>query len=154
MPTPDWYRDDGSQKGSGFLGVMKRPDGGVMSELSVGAKKLPTGAIVPEDNQYVGKYIDVPSMVPTLNPVEIHKLLLWREGQQIDPNVLQKAADFASKRSLAGQSVFAKPGEQNYAASPDIPRAAAPTDVPLATSQQSVNPQALVNLLVQRQLGK
>lgn len=90
--TPDasWYREDGSKKGHGFLGMLPFHDGRTSSELSVGVN-------------INGKQMDIPSLVPTLSPQEIMHLL--RGGQMTD-SIVQKAVDHARMRMGKGLSVF------------------------------------------------
>ncbi len=96
-------REDGSPKGDGFLGALRRPDnGGVMSEYSMSADlKNPDGS-----------WMDFPTLVPTLNEGEVNTILGMKEGDQMPNSIIQKAQDHASRRLSTGQSVFAQPGEQ------------------------------------------
>ncbi|MBU9378702.1 hypothetical protein [Burkholderia gladioli] len=91
-------RPDGTTKGNGFLGVLRRPDGGVSTELSVGV-------------ELDGKEVDVPSLVPTLTRAEVNAVLSLKDGQPMPDSVVQKAADFARKRIEQGKSPFADPSE-------------------------------------------
>jgi hypothetical protein len=99
-PNPQDLRGDGTMKGTGFLGVLKRPDGGVSSELSIG---------VPIN----GKQTDIPTLVPTLYGSEIKYLLSTPEDQiqTADPKLFgrikQKAIDHAQDRIDQGLSPFA-----------------------------------------------
>jgi hypothetical protein len=99
-PNPQDLRGDGTTKGTGFLGVLKRPDGGVSSELSIG---------VPIN----GKQTDIPTLVPTLYGNEIKYLLSTPEDQiqTADPKLFgrikQKAIDHAQDRIDQGLSPFA-----------------------------------------------
>lgn len=89
-------RPDGTAKGTGFLGVMKRPDGTVSSEISVG---LPIN----------GKEMDVPTMVPGLTKDEIHWLLttpVKRVARELPDSIRQKAIANAQSRIAAGLSPF------------------------------------------------
>jgi hypothetical protein len=92
-------RPDGSAKGSGFLGVLKRPDGGVSTEISVG---------VTID----GKQVDVPTLVPTLTKAEVKTLLTLKDDQKVPDSIVKKAAEFARTRIKDGKPVFAQPGEE------------------------------------------
>lgn len=93
-------RQDGTPKGKGWLGELKRPDGGVSTELSIGLK-------------FGNKEMDVPSLVPTLNKDEIDYLLninkpstdIWRTP--IGKTIMMKAYDHAAQRLLIGKSPFA-----------------------------------------------
>jgi hypothetical protein len=51
----DTIRADGTKKGTGFLGPLKRPDGMTMTEYSVGVN-------------IDGKDVEIPTLVPTLTP--------------------------------------------------------------------------------------
>lgn len=111
-----YIRPDGTPKGEGFLGSIKRPDGPkVMSEYSVGSPDV------------TGKEMDYPSMVPTLNRQELMSILNSQDGVALPDSVYQKAADFARSRVAAGKSVFAGPGEAQYHIFPDIKRTHVPT---------------------------
>ncbi len=96
-------RADGSQKGSGFLGLLRRPDGGVSSEISVGV-------------DMGGKEMEIPLMVPTLTRPEVETLLkadpksadFW---QSVPQSIKDKAIAFAKQRVAAGKSPFAGPDE-------------------------------------------
>lgn len=159
--TSNWdKRNDGSNKGSGFLGVLQTPDGGSMSELSVGAAQLPSfidhGRVMNEDDPMsrLGFPIDVPSITPNQSPNQLKALLNWHEPQDIGGDFIDNAISHANQRVQAGQPIFARPGEQQFNLSPDLPRRAVPSDVPLATSRQSVDPNALARLLMQRGMGR
>lgn len=98
-PNPNDTREDGSIKGTGFLGVLKRPDGGVSTELSIN---------VPVD----GEAMAIPTLVPTLDPDEVKWMLgLPKPGVLVPESVVQKAIDHARKRIAKGEPVFAQPGE-------------------------------------------
>ncbi|AZY52832.1 hypothetical protein [Bordetella avium] len=87
-------RQDGSFKGRGFLGELKRPDGGVMTEYTVGV-------------EIDGKEMDIPTLVPTLTKDEINTLLTIKEGEPIPDDIVQKAVDHAKQRLAEGKGVFA-----------------------------------------------
>lgn len=93
-PDPEDYgygqRADGSYKGPGFLGPLKRPDGDVSTELSVGVN-------------FDGQEREVPLLVPTLSQAEIDHLL--RDGQPTDAMV-DKAVAHARQRIKEGKSPF------------------------------------------------
>jgi hypothetical protein len=84
-------RPDGTPKGTGFLGVLKRPDGNVSTELSAG---------VTID----GKEVLLPLLVPTLDKQQIDWLLAGNEPTQ---QILDLAVDHAIARMNAGLSPFA-----------------------------------------------
>lgn len=103
-------RPDGTQKGSGWLGLLRRPDGGVSSEISVGM-------------QIGGKETDVPLLVPGLSRQEVQKIIALPNDehlvQNLPPGVLDKARRFAEGRINGGRSPFAGAGESPGASSPD-----------------------------------
>jgi hypothetical protein len=92
-------RPDGSQKGAGFFGVLKRPDGGISTEISVG---LPIN----------GKEMDVPTLVPTLTEDEKNWLLTHDIKDKIPESIMKKAKAHAEERIKAGKSPFASPEEE------------------------------------------
>jgi len=89
-PNDFGNRIDGSKKGYGWLGVLKRPDGKISTELSIG---------VTMD----GKQIEIPSLVPTLTKKEIDFLL---EGNKPSKEIIDKAIEHAKKRISQGKSPF------------------------------------------------
>lgn len=91
-------RADGSPKGDGWLGPLRRPDGKVSSELSIGIN-------------IGGKEVEVPSMVPTLNQSEVAWLLTHPPTAKMPPSIVSKAADFARQRLAQGKSPFRELGE-------------------------------------------
>jgi len=101
-PDPSQWgtRADGSAKGDGFLGPMKRPDGKVSSEISIGVN-------------IDGKEVEIPTMVPTLSPSERQWLLTndISDPSKIPMSIQQKAVDFAKPRIAAGKSPFASADE-------------------------------------------
>ena len=97
-------RPDGTKKGLGYFGVLKRPDGKVSTELSIGV-------------EFDGKETEIPSLVPTLNKDEINYLLT----SKLEPSmwktptgkvIVGKAVEHAKKRIAEGKSPFAEEGEQ------------------------------------------
>ena len=88
-------RVDGSKKGSGWLGLLARPDGNVSSEISVG---------VPIN----GKETTIPLLVPTLDPSEVNWLLNTdpQAMKTIPESILRKAVTHAEQRMLLQQSPF------------------------------------------------
>jgi len=92
-------RVDGSDKGNGYLGVMKRPDGKVSSEISIGVN-------------IGGKEVELPTMVPTLTKKEINYLLENPVDDKlfttdIGKGIKKKAIDHARFRLKQGKSPFA-----------------------------------------------
>ena len=88
-------RADGTKKGPGFLGELKRPDGKVSTELSIGV-------------EIDGKETEIPSLVPTLTKDEIKHLL---SGKKPTREIVRKASEYAKKRIKEGKSPFAQKGE-------------------------------------------
>ncbi|MEX3628263.1 MAG: hypothetical protein VB138_01125 [Burkholderia sp.] len=87
-------RPDGSLKGRGFLGELKRPDGGVMTEYSIGV-------------EIDGKEMDIPTLVPSLTKDEINTLLTIKDGEPVPDDIVKKAVDHAKQRLAEGKGVFA-----------------------------------------------
>jgi hypothetical protein len=91
-------RVDGTPKGTGWLGVLKRPDGGVSSEISVGI-------------DIDGNEVQIPLLVPTLEQDEIN-FLLSQPNNQLDKghpfmkNIMMKAYKHAIGRMQQKQSPF------------------------------------------------
>ena len=95
-------RQDGTAKGAGFLGVLKRPDGGVSTEISIST------------NAVGGR--DFPLLVPTLTRDEVTKVLALDETskdffKKLPKGVVEKAEAFAERRKREGRSLFAAPNE-------------------------------------------
>lgn len=96
-------RVDGTKKGAGFFGVLKRPDGGVSTEISMG---------VGID----GKETEIPLIVPSLSKQELDYLLKTpikskKFFDNMPPSILEKAYDHAVMRMDQGKSPFAGPDE-------------------------------------------
>jgi len=96
IPNHYGARSDGSPKGLGFLGELKRPDGKVSTEISIGVN-------------LDGREIEIPSLVPTLTKQEVNHLL---SGGQPNDVIVRKAMDYARYRIAKGKSPFAQQGEQ------------------------------------------
>jgi hypothetical protein len=113
-PAPYGLREDGTPKGDGFLGLLKRKDGGVSSEISIS---------VGID----GKEVEIPTMVPTLSKSEVDWLLSndIKNPQNIPAPIKDKAIAFARQRIKDGLSPFAGPDESPQAA-PAAPAAREP----------------------------
>jgi len=92
-------RADGTPKGNGYFGVVKRPDGNISTELSVGVN-------------LGGKEVEIPTMVPTLTAQELQQLLSAPDGQMPPESIIQKAVEFARQRQTKGLPYFAAPDEQ------------------------------------------
>jgi len=106
-PTSKDVRPDGTMKGRGFLGVLKRLDdhNGVSSELSIGV-------------DWGKGEKTIPTMVPSLNKSELEYLLSTPEERlnEVNPDLYQqitrKAVRHARDRESQGLPYFAKEGEQ------------------------------------------
>ena len=92
------FRKDGTPKGIGFLGELKRPDGKVSTEFSIGVN-------------FDGKETEIPSLVPTLTKEEINYLLNLKKGTKIPRNIIDKAVSHARDRISRGLSPFYVEGE-------------------------------------------
>jgi len=88
-------RIDGTPKGNGYFGPLKRPDGDISTELSIGV-------------DFDGKETQIPAIVPTLTQQEVDHLL---SGKKLTPAMAKKAITFAKTRMAAGKSPFAQPDE-------------------------------------------
>jgi hypothetical protein len=97
-------RADGSAKGMGWLGLLKRPDGEVSSEISVGV-------------EIGGKEREIPLMVPGLTKPELDYLMTHNPEspafqRDMPPSILAKAEAFARQRIAKGASPFRQDSEQ------------------------------------------
>jgi len=92
-------RLDGTNKGDGYFGRLKRPDGNISTEISA-------------DAEVDGRRILYPLLVPTLDKSEIDFLLRDGTDEKTLDRIHNKAIDHALKRIQAGKSPFAGPGEQ------------------------------------------
>jgi hypothetical protein len=105
-PDPQNVRSDGSIKGEGWLGPLKRLDNpnDVSSEISIGV------------DWGKGEKL-IPTMVPNLNKSELEYLLSTPE-EELDSNpemfaqIRKKAARHAMDREQKGLPYFAREGEQ------------------------------------------
>ena len=94
---PDYMkRPDGTLKGPGFFGTLKRPDRKVSTELSIGVN-------------IDGRETLIPSLVPSLTQEELDYLL--RGGKMTD-EIARKATEYARKRMSQGLSPFMQAGEE------------------------------------------
>ena len=96
-------RPDGTKKGAGYFGVIKRPDGNVMSEVSIGVS-------------LEGKETLLPLIVPTLNKQEMDYLMRNDPKSKtfmskLPSTIIDKAVDHAVMRMKGGKSPFADPNE-------------------------------------------
>lgn len=92
-------RADGTKKGSGYFGEIKRPDGNVMTEISIGVGLN-------------GKETQVPLIVPTLTKPEMDYLLRNNPKSKtfmskMPPGIIDKAVEHAVIRIKEGRSPFA-----------------------------------------------
>jgi len=92
-------REDGTPKGAGFFGELKRPDGDISTELS-------------QDSEFNGKKLLYPLLVPTLNRQEINHLLMDGDlRNELGRRISDKAYEHAVNRVKAGRSQWAEDGE-------------------------------------------
>lgn len=133
-PNTDDIRQDGSQKGTGFLGVLpiKGPDGktGIATEYSTKSDAVKVD----------GKKIDFPSLVPGLTEKEVVQMTddIIPLHKPIPEPIMQKAIDHANKRLSEGKPVFAEPDE-----SPSATRETSPVEqnaslTAIATTLQAI----------------
>ena len=94
-PADYGNRPDGSKKGRGYFGEIKRPDGAVSTELSVSV-------------EFDGKEQEIPLLVPTLSRSEIDRLI---GGERPDDGMVRKAVQHARGRIAAGKNPFAEDGD-------------------------------------------
>ena len=92
-------RPDGTPKGKGYWGELKRPDGGVSTEITTGVN-------------IDGKETNIPLLVPTLDPKEVKYLLDTDPHDKnfyknMPPTIMDKAVKHALKRKSQGLSVYA-----------------------------------------------
>ena len=101
----DWgKRIDGSDKGLGYLGVLKAP---TISNPKDVATEYTTGV------QINGKEVDIPVLVPGLSREQVQEVLkAVSEEKEVSPAILAIATKHAEKRIANGLSVFAEDGEQ------------------------------------------
>jgi hypothetical protein len=96
-------RPDGSMKGKGYFGEIKRPDGKVSTEISIGVGLN-------------GKETLIPLIVPTLNKSELDYLIkgdLEAEDfmDKLPESIIDKAVDHAVMRMKQNKSPFADDDE-------------------------------------------
>lgn len=98
-------RNDGkTYKGTGWLGELKLPNGGVATEYT-----MQSDAVRGPD----GNRIDFPTLVPTLTKAEQDLMVndIIPNQKPVPDEIAQKAVDFAKMRLANGQSVFANDGQ-------------------------------------------
>jgi hypothetical protein len=96
-------RPDKTAKGSGYFGEIKRPDGNVMTEISIGVGLN-------------GKETLIPLIVPTLNKSELNYLMRNNPDsemfmEKMPKSIMDKAVDHAVMRMKENKSPFASPEE-------------------------------------------
>jgi hypothetical protein len=108
-PTANWVaeqkqkqnygkRPDGTDKGPGYLGALKLPDGNVATEYTTQSDAV----------KFKGKRIDFPTLVPTLSKEEVSALQndIIPNKKDIPEPIMRKAIDHANARLQKGLSVF------------------------------------------------
>jgi len=110
-------RPDGSKKSNrGYLGQIKRDDGGVMTEYSTNVddlnKAFGNSKFAYTDKRGV-KVVDFPTLVPTLTKQEVEIMRTLPEGEPIPRTILFKAADHAAMRIQQGKSPFYQDKEKD-----------------------------------------
>ena len=96
-------RPDGQAKGAGFFGKLKRPDGEISTEISMGVG-------------IGGKETLIPLIVPTLTKSELNYLLNSDVKsktffQKMPESIINKAVDHAVSRMNTNKSPFADKDE-------------------------------------------
>lgn len=88
-------RNDGTDKGSGWLGELQLPNGGVATEYTVGVN-------------IGGKEVDIPTLVPTLTDQEVKLMVedIIPNKKQVPDTIMKKATDFAKSNLKSGKSLF------------------------------------------------
>jgi len=92
-----WEKVEERKKGQGYFGPLKRPDGYISTELSMGTTDI------------TGNEMQIPLLVPTLTQDEINYLL---SGKKPTEEIYYKAIEHAKTRIAKGLSPFAQEGEQ------------------------------------------
>lgn len=97
-------RPDGTAKGEGYLGLLKRPDGRVSTEISASFDE-------------VNNKKDIPLIVPTLTKKELDIILSLDEQSddffdKLPRSIIEKAVAHANKRIKEGKPVFATKEEE------------------------------------------
>jgi len=117
-------RIDGTEKGMGYFGELKGPDGRISTELSIGvdASDLEGDMVPPEkddssdkrnelsmEGTRTGKEVQIPLLVPSLSKQQIGYLL---GGNLPTQEIIRLAINHARDRIKQGKSPFAEEGEQ------------------------------------------
>ena len=104
-PTANWVaeqsygkRPDGTDKGSGYLGALKLPDGSVATEYTTQSNAVKVN----------GQRVDFPTLVPTLSKEEVSAMQndIIPNKKDIPEPIMRKAIDHANARLQKGLSVF------------------------------------------------
>jgi|TARA_R110000764_G_scaffold146279_1_gene234053 hypothetical protein len=110
-------RPDGSKKSnSGYLGQIKRDDGGIMTEYSTNVDDI-NNAFADSKFAYMDKrgikVVDFPTLVPTLTKEEVEILRTLPEGERVPREIIIKAADHAAMKLNQGESPFYQDKKKN-----------------------------------------
>jgi hypothetical protein len=93
-------RKDGTKKGAGYFGELKRPDGSVSTELSVGV-------------DFGSGEMEIPLLVPTLDKDELNYLINNNpKPSEIPKSIMDKAIQHAIGRLKEGKSPFKTDGQE------------------------------------------
>ena len=103
-------RPDGSIKSNrGYLGQVKRDDGGVMTEYSTNVDDINAAfgdSKFSRIDERGMKVVDFPTLVPTLTKEEVEALRTLPEGERVPREIIIKAADHAAMKLQKGESPF------------------------------------------------
>jgi hypothetical protein len=135
QPNPSDLRQDGTQKGMGWLGVQegRGPNTGrPMTENTIGVEMN-------------GKEMEIPTIVPGLTEPELDAVLKAQKFSDFPRSAIDKAIAHAKKQLAAGKSVFAPPAAGGAGADPTAmmgsglnpPTAPAPASGVALPSQQA-----------------
>lgn len=95
-------RVDKTKKGRGFFGELKRKNGEISTELSIGV-------------EIDGKEVQIPLLVPTLDKSDISYLLRTdEEVSEFPESIIDKAYRHALERIKQGRSPFIEDDEKQY----------------------------------------
>lgn len=86
-------RHDGTAKGSGYFGELKRSDGDISTELTIGVN-------------INGKEMEIPTLVPTLSEKQKDWLLTHPANEKLPDDIEKAAVAHARQRLKDGLSVF------------------------------------------------
>lgn len=93
-------RQDGSDKGEGWLGPIDLGNGNVATEYTNQSQSVLVD----------GKQIDFPTLIPTLTKDELEEMRkIMAAGKDVPGPIMQKAVDHALKQLAEGKSVFMQP---------------------------------------------